>query len=137
MIVMLRFLPALPFLLLSAWSATPSPVAAQEIPSIVEMRGKVETFVKRAYPTFEPTKARVEYADINGDGLPEAFVIIRDVKSCGEDGCALVLDITAETTRELAALAGSDLRALQTKTGGWRDISLDGRRLRWRNGTYE
>lgn len=137
MIVMPRVLPALPFLLLSAWIACPPLAAAQEIPSVADMRAKVEAFVKRGYPAVEPAKVRVEYADINGDGLPEAFVIIRDIKSCGEDGCALVMDVTAETAREIAALAGGDLRALQTKTGGWRDISLDGRRLRWRNGTYE
>lgn len=130
-------LSALLFCLLVATIAVPSLAAGQDIPAVGEMRSKAEAFVKRAYPAVEPAKARVEYADINGDGLPEAFVIIRDAKSCGEDGCALVLDITAETTREIAALAGNDLRALQTKTGGWRDISLDGRRLRWRNGSYE
>lgn len=137
MIVMSRSIPALPFLLLSAWVVVPSLAAAQEIPSVTEMRAKAEAFVKRAYPAFEPTRARVEYADLNGDGLPEAFVILRDAKSCGEDGCALVLDIAADTAREIATLAGNDLRALQTKSSGWRDISLDGRRLRWRNGSYE
>ncbi len=135
MIEMPRSIPALSLFLLMSVAALPA--AAQEIPSVAEMRAKAAAFVKRAYPAFEPTLARVEYADLNGDGLPEAFVIVRDAKSCGEDGCALVLDITAETTREIAAFAGNDLRALQTKSGGWRDISLDGRRLRWRNGSYE
>lgn len=130
-----RSVPVLPLLVLVLVAAVPA--TAQEIPSVTEMRAKAEAFVKRAYPAFEPTRARVEYADLNGDGLPEAFVIVRDARSCGEDGCALVLDIAAETAREIAAFAGGDLRALQTKSGGWRDISLDGRRLRWRNGSYE
>lgn len=132
-----RSLPALQLSLLVAMIAVPSLAAGQDIPAVAEMRSKAEAFVKRAYPAVEPARARVEYADINGDGLPEAFVIVRDARSCGEDGCALVLDIATDTAREIAAFAGNDLRALQTKTGGWRDISLDGRRLRWRNGTYE
>ena len=45
--------------------------------------------------------------------------------------------LAAETARALPAPAGGGRRALQTETGGWRDISLDGRRLRWRNETYE
>jgi len=109
---------------------------AQEIPPLAEMRAKVEAYVKRTFPVFDPAKARVEYADLNGDGLPEAFVAVRE-PSCGEDGCAFVLDIADDTAREIAAFAGGELRALQTKSGGWRDIALDGRRLRWRNGIYE
>lgn len=122
---------------IAAASLAPSPASAQAIPSVAEMRPKVEVFVKRAYPASDPAKARVEYADINGDGLPEAFVIVRDQKSCGEDSCALVLDLATDAAREIAAFAGNDLRALQTRNGRWRDISLDGRRLRWRNGAYE
>lgn len=111
--------------------------SAQTVPPVGELRAKVDAFVRRAYPAVDPARVHVEYADINSDGAPEAFVIIRDRASCGEDSCALVLDLGEETPHEIAAFAGSELRALQTKNGNWRDIMLDGRRLRRRNGAYE
>ncbi len=124
-------------LILTAFLGLSVAASAQTIPPLGEMRAKVDAFVRRAYPAVNPARAHVEYADINSDGEPEAFVIIRDRTSCGDDGCALVLDLGAQTAREIAAFAGSELRALQTKSGSWRDIMLDGRRLRWRNGAYE
>ena len=114
-----------------------STTAAQTVPPLGEMRAKVDAFVRRAYPAVDPARTHVEYADINSDGEPEAFVIIRDRASCGEDGCALVLELGEPAAREIATFAGGELHALQTKSGSWRDIMLDGRRLRWRNGAYE
>jgi hypothetical protein len=127
----------LPPLALTALLAFGVAASAQTVPPLGELRAKVDAFVRRAYPAVDPARAHVEYADINSDGEPEAFVIIRDRTSCGEDGCALVLDLGEPTAREIAAFAGGELRALQTKSGSWRDIMLDGRRLRWRNGAYE
>jgi hypothetical protein len=134
---MFRFIPALALILVVTLCLPRTNAKAEAIPSVAEMRAKVEAFVKRAYPGFDPTKAHVEYADINSDGLPEAFVIVRDRTACGDEGCALVLDIAADEAHKIAAFAGGELRALQTKNGAWRDIAIDGHRLRWRNGTYE
>lgn len=134
---MFRFISALALTLIAATSFPLARAQAEAIPPLAEMRAKVDAYVKRTYPAFEPAQAHVEYADINSDGIPEAFVIVRDRKSCGEEGCALVLDIATDAPREIAAFAGGELRALQTKNGAWRDIAIDGRRLRWRNGTYE
>ena len=130
---MFRLLP----LALAASLAFSGAALAQIVPPLGEMRAKVDAFIRRAYPAVDPARVHVEYADVNSDGEPEAFVIIRDRTSCGEDGCALVLDLGKPTAREIAAFAGGELRALQTKSGSWRDIMLDGRRLRWRNGAYE
>jgi hypothetical protein len=78
----------LPPLALTALLAFGVAASAQTVPPLGELRAKVDAFVRRAYPAVDPARAHVEYADINSDGEPEAFVIIRDRTSCGEDGCA-------------------------------------------------
>lgn len=112
--------------------------SAQTIPPVAEMRAKVDAFVAKSYPVADSARRiHVEYADLNSDGIPEAFVIVTDAKACGADPCALVLDVTEDRASEIATLAGTELRALQTKTGKWRDIMLDGKRLRWQDGAYK
>ena len=130
---MIRLLP----LALAAFLVFGITASANTIPPLGEMRAKVDAFVRSAYPATDPARTHVEYADINSDGEPEAFLIVRDRRYCGEDGCALVLNLSEPAARQIAAFAGGELRALQTRNGNWRDISLDGRRLRWRNGAYE
>jgi len=116
----------------------PAQASAQPIPPVAEMRAKVEAFVGKSYPLVgQDRRIHVEYADINSDGSPEAFVIVTDPKACGEGPCALILDVTDERAQEVATLVGTELRALQTKTGKWRDVMLDGKRLRWQDGTYK
>lgn len=117
---------------------TTTQVSGQTIPSVSDMRAKVDAFVAKSYPVAESARrVHVEYADINSDGMPEAFVIVTDAKACGIDPCALVLDITETSASEIAAMTGTEIRALQTKTGKWRDIMLDGKRLRWQDGIYK
>lgn len=119
------------------WLATILQVPAQGVPPLADMRAKVNAFVSKAYPAADARRVSVEYADINSDGMPEAFVIVADLTSCGPDPCAVVLDLSAERASQIAILAGSELTALQTKRGKWRDIMIDGKRLRWQNGAYQ
>lgn len=115
----------------------PTIAMAQTIPPVADMRAKVDAFVRKSYPVAAgDRRIHVEYADINSDGIPEAFVILTDAKACGADPCALVLDVSEDSASEIAVLAGTELRALQTKSGKWRDIMLDGKRLRWQDAGY-
>lgn len=117
---------------------TASPALPQVIQPVAQMRAKVDAFVGKSYPLIgEDRRIHVSYADVNSDGSPEALVIVTDPKACGADPCALILDVNDDSAREIATLAGTDLRALQTKTGKWRDVMLDGKRLRWQDGTYK
>jgi hypothetical protein len=93
--------------------------------------------VAKSYPNTDIGRVHVEYADINSDGLPEAFVIVPNEKACGADPCALVLDLVDDAATKIDALSGREIRALQTKNGKWRDIMLDGTRLRWHGDGYK
>jgi hypothetical protein len=75
-------------------------------------------------------------ADLNGDGIPEALALIEG--SCGAHGCpAYVLDLSGTTARSIGDfISVNGLTVLPTKTGPWRDLSLDGTKLVFRAGKY-
>lgn len=118
-----------------------SPVAAQAA-NETALRAKVTQFIRQheneaGIPLEKNAKVSTRLVDLNADGTPEALVIIRDANSCGSRGCtAFVLDLSGPTANSIGDLIAETLEALPSRTGQWRDISVNGRRIRFRGGRY-
>lgn len=88
------------------------------------------------------------WADLNGDGRPEALVYIMSTTFCGTGGCDLYIYAPRQRSfQQLARMSVTNppIRVLNSNTGGWRDIAVfvagGGTRartvlLRQRGGTY-
>jgi hypothetical protein len=84
-------------------------------------------------------KVSLNLVDLNGDGIPEALVRIEGGPPiCGASHCpAYVLDLSGPTARSIGDfLVQQSLKALPTKTGAWRDVSLDGGKMIFHAGKY-
>jgi hypothetical protein len=83
-------------------------------------------------------KVSLNLVDLNGDGIPEALVRIESRYTCGASHCAVyVLDLSGPTARSIGDfLVQQSLKALPTKTGAWRDVSLDGGKMIFHAGKY-
>jgi len=67
------------------------------------------------------------WADLNGDGRPEALVYIMSANSCGSGGCNLyVYSPEQNSFHQLAraSVTNPPVRMLNSRTGGWRDIAV-------------
>jgi hypothetical protein len=72
-------------------------------------------------------KVSLNLVDLNGDGIPEALARIESPYSCGTRGCtAYVLDLSGPTARSIGDFIAHSLTVLPTKTGAWRDVSVNG-----------
>ena len=100
---------------------------------LVEYRAKAMAFIQ---PEGEPkTKFSLNLVDLNGDGIPEALARVED--SCGSRGCtAYVLDLSGPTARSIGDFTAHTLKALPTKTGAWRDVSVNGYKQVFKAGKY-
>jgi hypothetical protein len=66
------------------------------------------------------------FADLNGDGRPEAIVYLRS-NWCGSGGCTmLILEQGRDSSRLLTevSITRPPIRLLRTKSNGWRDIGV-------------
>ena len=128
--------------MIGLWVAT-GPIAAQGANEFA-VRAKVTQFIKeieKETSEFDPggkVQVSTRFVDLNADGTPEALVIVRTPHGCGSRGCeAYVLDLRGPAARIIGEYIGNKLEALPSRTGGWRDILLDGRRrIRFRGGQY-
>ncbi|MXQ14102.1 hypothetical protein [Microvirga makkahensis] len=118
-----------------------APVSAQ-VANETALRAKVTQFIRRhekeaGIPLEKDAKVSTRLVDLNADGTPEALVIIRDANSCGSRGCsAFVLDLSGPRASSIGDLIAETLEALPSRTGQWRDISVNGHRIRFRGGRY-
>ena len=92
---------------------------------------KVEQFLLDFEKSFSPLPAKsshdIKFVDLNGDGIPEALVVINDPLYCGSRGCsAFVLDLRGPAAKDIGDFTAFDLQPLSSRTRGWRDISLVG-----------
>src|SRR5215469_16524220 len=73
-------------------------------------------------------KVFLDLVDLNGDGIPGALARIESPYSCGNHGCtAYILDLSGPTARSIGEdYIALSLRVLPTKTGAWRDVSVNG-----------
>lgn len=82
-------------------------------------------------------KVFLTLVDLNGDGIPEALARIESPASCGTRGCtAYVLDLSGPTARSIGDFTAQSLKVLPTKTGAWRDVSLNGIKQVFQAGKY-
>jgi hypothetical protein len=79
----------------------------------------------------------LQFVDLDGDGVSEALAIMREDLQCGATGCpAFVLDLREAKARSLGDFFANILKVLPTSTNGWRDLSVDGKHLTFRDGRY-
>ena len=67
------------------------------------------------------------WADLNGDGRPEAFVYLMSAHACGSGGCDLYIYTPEQSSfHQLARMSVTNppVRVLNSRTGGWRDIAV-------------
>ena len=82
-------------------------------------------------------KVFLDLVDLNGDGIPEALTRIESPYSCGTRGCtAYVLDLSGPTARSIGDFIAHSLTVLPTKTGAWRDVSVNGFKQVFQAGKY-
>jgi hypothetical protein len=73
------------------------------------------------------------WADLNGDGRPEAIVYLLARDYCGTGGCFLyIYRATGRSWARVANISVSQppIRMLNTSSHGWRDIGISQRELR-------
>ena len=107
------------------------------------LRKKVTQFLatyqrKTGLPQKE-LKASIQFVDLNGDGTPEALVIVNDPQECGSHGCsAFVLDLRGPAAKDIGDFTAFAIQPLSSRTRGWRDISLMGKkRFRFNGRVYD
>jgi hypothetical protein len=113
-------------LLTFALSLVASPIAAQPPSPDRSLR----TFLQARFQQdreASDTRIVTAWADLNGDGRPEAFVYLLSGAYCGSGGCNLMI-FTPEgrSWREVADMSVTNppIRLLGTASHGWRDIAV-------------
>ncbi len=78
-----------------------------------------------------------QFVDLNGDGTAEALVTLDSPSWCGSRGCSsFVLDLRGTSAVSLGDYTAIDFQPLDSQTGQWRDISVNGHRQVFRGGQY-
>jgi hypothetical protein len=76
---------------------------------------------------FPDTRYVAGWADLNGDGRPEALVYMMSGNVCGSGGCTLYIYAPEQNSfYQHGSLSVTNLpvRALNSRTRGWRDLSV-------------
>lgn len=116
--------------LLSVWMLVDSGAGvarAAENPQAAEQRNKaikaaLEKLGDGEVPTYE-----IGWSDRDGDGTPEAIVLMKGAEWCGTGGCTLVvLKQDAASWKVLSRIptSRSPVVLLDGKTNGWRDLAV-------------
>jgi hypothetical protein len=122
--------------------SAPQPREDENASDAAIQRAKVARFVNRDMAAANLSaprdlKTELEFVDLDGDGVDEALLILRSQQTCGSRGCtAYVLDLHRAEARNIGDFTAEVLKALPTRTNGWRDLSLNGQRMTFRNGRY-
>jgi len=91
------------------------------------------TLFLRTVVSDRQTVYRATFVDLNADGTKEAVVYLTGGTWCGDDGCGLlVLTRDRRTFHEVlrATSVGLPIRALGSRTNGWRDLAVTVKRGR-------
>lgn len=76
---------------------------------------------------FPNTRYAHGWADLDADGRPEAFVYMMSGNYCGSGGCSLYIYTPEQNSFLQAArmsVTQTPVLALNSRTGGWRDIAV-------------
>lgn len=113
-------------LLLAALAVLAAPAAAQ--PS---RDADLHAFLQERFAdqraSFPDTRYAHGWADLNGDGRPEAFVYMMSGNFCGSGGCNLYIYTPEQGSfyqRARMTVTSTPVRVLNSRTGGWRDITV-------------
>jgi hypothetical protein len=118
---MKRFLPVLALSLLG------SPLAAQPGPADQSLRTFLQARFQQDRADFPDTRLVTAWADLNGDGRPEAIVYLISGNFCGSGGCNLLIFTPAgRSWRTVAQMSVTNppIRLLGTSSHGWRDLAV-------------
>lgn len=77
--------------------------------------------------SYPDTRYAAGWADLNDDGRLEAFVYLMSGNYCGSGGCDLFIYTPEQNSfQQLArtSVTQPPVRALNSRTGGWRDIAV-------------
>ena len=77
--------------------------------------------------TATATRLQIAWADLNGDGRPEAIVYVSGAEYCGNGGCTLlILERTAESfrLRGRTTITRLPIGVLRHRSSGWRDLTV-------------
>jgi hypothetical protein len=99
-------------------------VAAQSGPSQDDL--SVRSFLQ-SFDTDPRDRFVVAFADLNGDGKPEAIVHLTSNHWCGSGGCTtLILVRNGDSWKVLTriTITQSPIRVLTTESNGWRSIAV-------------
>ena len=91
------------------------------------LRAFLQTRFQEDRANYPDTRYVSAWADLNGDGRPEAFVYLISGAYCGSGGCNLMIFTPAgRSWRAVADMSVTNppIRVLDSRTRGWNDISV-------------
>ena len=112
---------------------------AQSDPALdAKVTAFVDAFTQSAGVPLDPGADVVtELVDLNGDGMVEALVTLNSPSWCGSRGCSsFVLDLSGPSASSLGEFIAIEFGPLDSLTGSWRDISVNGHRQVYQGGQY-
>ncbi|OHV81793.1 hypothetical protein [Ensifer sp. LCM 4579] len=124
----------------SGIAAESGAAAAQQNPA--ERDRKIAAFIARqdemsGLSAPSGRQVSTDYVDLNGDGRQEALVVLNSSQDCGAMGCpGFVLVLTGGQARSIGDFIVRDLSVQSTMTNGWKDLLLNGHRMRFLGGSY-
>ena len=92
-----------------------------------ELRGFLQDHFRDYRRTSPGARYVAAFADLNGDGRPEAIVQVFASSACGSGGCNLHVFGAGPRGWSMVStmsVANAPIRALNTRSRGWRDLSV-------------
>jgi hypothetical protein len=102
-------------------------IRAQPSAEDLSLRAFLQTRFQEDRANYPDTRYVSAWADLDGDGRPEAFVYLLSGAYCGSGGCNLMIFTPRGSSwREVADMAVTNppIRVLDSRTRGWNDISV-------------
>jgi hypothetical protein len=105
----------------------PGPPEAQRSSLEAELHDFLQMHFRDYRRTSPDARYVAGFADLNGDGRPEAIVQVFASSACGSGGCNLHVfgfGPRGWTMVSTMTVANAPVRALDTRSRGWRDLSV-------------
>lgn len=100
-----------------------SPLPSEPLP----VDTALSTFLGKESRTLQNTDFQAEYVDLNGDGYPEALVLLTDSYWCGMAGCNMVVFEGSADGYEMVSnttLVHAPVWVSESQTNGWNDLII-------------
>ncbi len=105
--------------------------AASSVQAQPSRNAELHTFLQERFAEdradYPDTRYAVGWADLNGDGRPEALVYMMSGNHCGSGGCTLYIYTPEQGSfyqHGSMSVTNLPIRALNSRTRGWRDLSV-------------